>query len=174
MSLQKLFTGLNGALGLYSTVKGVFDASKYNRERKKFLKRAYAEEDGWYRRNYYGDYFNNAASRAAFKRVENTLRRRAQEERARAVLVGATPEYMARGNEQRLRSMENVMTNLASGGDERRRAIDAQHRQNRMALMNNSQQNLSLDERMAASSAMSGFNILQNALLGAKWGRESE
>jgi hypothetical protein len=43
-----------------------------------------------------------------------------------------------------------------------------------MSLMNAQQQNLSMDERMAASSAMSGFGILQNALLGAKWGREEE
>ena len=64
------------------------------------------------------------------------------------------------------------MTNIASGADDRRRAIDAQHRQNRLSLMNAQQQNLSLDERMAASSAMSGFNMLQNALLGANWGKE--
>ena len=75
-------------------------------------------------------------------------------------------------NGQGLQAMENVMTNVASGADDRRRMVDAQHRQNRLSLLNANQQNLTLDERMAASSAMSGFNMLQNALLGAEWGKE--
>lgn len=172
MGLSKLFSGLGGALGLYSTVKGFLDASESKREQNRLLKKADAEEKGWYKRNYYGSYFDSAAARAAIKRVEDTLRRRSGQERARSVIVGATPEHAALRSGQGLRSMENVMTNIASGADDRRRAVDAQHRQNRLSLMNAEQQNLSLDERMAASSAMSGFNMLQNALLGANWGKE--
>ena len=174
MSFPKLFTGLNGALGLYSTVKGLLDSSSAKREQKKLLKKAVAEEDGWYKRNYYGDFYNSTASRAAIKRVEDTMRRNRAQDRARSVVVGATPESVAVRNGQGLRALENVMTGVASNADEMKRRVDAQHRQNRMSLMNAQQQNLSMDERMAASSAMSGFGILQNALLGAKWGREEE
>lgn len=174
MNFPKLFTGLNGALGLYSTVKGMLDSSSAKREQKKLLKKAVAEEDGWYKRNYYGDFYNSTASRAAIKRVEDTMRRNSAQDRARSVVVGATPESLAVRNGQGLRALENVMTGVASNADEMKRRVDAQHRQNRMSLMNAQQQNLSMDERMAASSAMSGFGILQNALLGAKWGREEE
>ena len=102
------------------------------------------------------------------------MRRNSAQDRARSIVVGATPESAAVRNGQGLRAMENVMTGVASNVDEMKRRVDAQHRQNRMSLMNAQQQNLSMDERMAASSAMSGFGILQNALLGAKWGREEE
>ena len=172
MGISNLFSGLGGALGLYSTVKGFLDASKAKKEQKKLLQKANAEEEGWYKRNYYGNYFDNSATRAAIKRVERTLNRRGQQDRARGVLIGATPEYAAMRNGQGLQAMENVMTNVASGADDRRRMVDAQHRQNSLSLLNANQQNLTLDERMAASSAMSGFNMLQNALLGAEWGKE--
>jgi hypothetical protein len=46
------------------------------------------------------------------------------------------------------------------------------HKQSNLALKSAEQQQLSIDERMAKSAAQSGYNLMQNALLGVKWGRE--
>lgn len=172
MSVPMLMTGLNGALGLYSSVKGLFDSADAASRQRKLHKIAKAEEDGWYKRNYYGNFLDNTASRAAVKRVENTLRRQNRQNRAYSAINGATPELAIARNEQGLRSMENVFTNLAANEDDRRMRVDAVHRQNRQALLEGDLKMASDKERAAAGLAGNGLNLLQNAILGVEWGRE--
>ena len=172
MGIPMVFAGLNGALGLYSGVKGIFDASKAKREQKRLMQKAYAEEDGWYRRNYFGDHFNSTATRAAIKRVENTLRRKSEQERAHSRIVGGTPEYALARNEQGMRSVENVLTNAAAMESDRKRSVDAQHRQNRNSLLGNQAGILSNERSMAMQQAGNGLNLLQNAMMGVNWGKE--
>ena len=109
-----IMTGINGALGLYSTVKGLLDSSELKKKQSKLRQDAQNEENAWYRRNYYGNFMDNSASKAAIKRVENTLRRNNEQERARSVITGSTPEMSIARNEQGLRTMENVINNLAA------------------------------------------------------------
>lgn len=172
MSVPMFMTGLNGALGLYSSVKGLFDSASAARRQKKLHKIAKAEEDGWYKRNYYGNFLDNTASRAAVKRVENTMRRQSQQNRAYSAINGATPELALARNEQGLRSMENLFTNLAANEDNRRMRVDAIHRQNRQAFLDKEASMANNDEKVAAKLAGSGLNLLQNAILGVKWGKE--
>lgn len=93
MSAFTILSGLNGALGLYSGVKGLFGAADARDKQKALLKRAAAVEDSWYRRNYFGDFLNNSSARAAIKRVEKTLSRQNKQNRAYAAINGTTPEY---------------------------------------------------------------------------------
>lgn len=172
MALPMIMTGINGALGLYSTVKGMIDSSEAKKKQSKLSQAAQNEENAWYRRNYYGNFMDNSASKAAIKRVENTLRRNNAQERARSIITGSTPEMSIARNEQGLRTMENVVNNLAATDGVRKMNVDTAHKQNNLALKNAEQQQLSLDERMAKSAASSGYNLMQNALLGANWGKE--
>lgn len=174
MSAFTILSGLNGALGLYSGVKGLFGAADARDKQKALLKRAAAVEDSWYRRNYFGDFLNNSSARAAIKRVEKTLSRQNKQNRAYAAINGATPEYSIASNQQGLHTMENLMTNLAAQDDARKQNIDAVHRNNKQALMNSELSNLSMDERMAAQSASNVFNLLEDALMGINWGREDD
>lgn len=174
MSTSMLLTGLNGALGLYSGVRGVFDSASAASRQKKLQAKAKAEEDGWYRRNYYGNYLDSTASRAAIKRLESSLRRQNQQNRAYSAINGATPEYALARNRQNLQSTENLLTNLASMDDERKMKIDAMHRQNRSALLAADMQQASNDEKVAAGLAGNGLNLLQKALLGVEWGKEKK
>ena len=172
MTLPMIMTGINGALGLYSTVKGLLDSSESKKKLSKLRQDAQNEENAWYRRNYYSNFMDNSASKAAIKRVENTLRRNNEQERARSVITGSTPEMSIARNEQGLRTMENVINNLAAADGNEKRNVDLMHKQSNLALKNSEMQQLSLDERMAKSAATSGYNLMQNALLGAKWGNE--
>lgn len=172
MSLSMVFTGLNGALGLYSGVKGVLDKNAASKKAKELRNKAKAEEDAWYKRNYYGNFLDSTAARAAMKRVENSLRRNNEQNRAHSIVMGTTPEYSIARNEQGLRSMENAVTNLAAQDDNRKNQIDAIHRQNKNAFLNSELNELAIDEKMATSAANNGYNLLQNALLGASWGKE--
>lgn len=172
MSASMLLTGLNGALGLYSSVRGIMDSAKEASRQKKLQRMAKAEEDGWYRRNYYGNYLDNSSSRAAVKRVENSLRRSSEQNRAYSAINGATPENAIARNEQSLRSMENVFTNIAAGEDDRKMRVDAMHHQNRQALLAGELAGSRNDEKVSATLARGGLDLLQNALRGVEWGKE--
>ena len=172
VQLSTVFTGLNGAMGLYSGVKGLFDKNEASKKAKELRSRAKADEDAWYKRNYYENFLDSTAARAAMKRVENSLRRNNEQNRAHSVIMGATPEYSIARNEQGLRSMENVVTDLASQADNRKTQVEAVHRQNKNAFLNSDLNELAIEEKMGKSAAYNGLNIFQNALLGASWGKE--
>ena len=172
MNLPLIFSGVNGALGLYSGLKGVLDKNAASKKARQLRDNAKAEEAGWYRRNYYESFMDNTAAKAAMKRVENSLRQNNRQNRAHSVIMGATPEYSVAANEQGLRSMENMMTNMAAQESDRKSQVEALHRQNKNAFLNNELSELANDERMATAAASNGYNIFQNALLGALWGKE--
>ena len=172
MNLPLIFSGVNGALGLYSGLKGVLDKNAASKKARELRDNAKAEEAGWYRRNYYESFMDNTAAKAAMKRVENSLRQNNRQNRAHSVIMGATPEYSVAANEQGLRSMENMMTNMAAQESDRKSQVEAVHRQNKNAFLNNELNELANDERMATAAASNGYNIFQNALLGALWGKE--
>lgn len=174
MSAFTILSGLNGALGLYSGIKGLFDSSKARDKQNDLLKRASALEDSWYRRNYFADYLNGSSARAAIKRVEKTLRRQNEQNRAYAAINGATPEYALARNQQGMNMLENVMSNVAAQSDARKQNVDAAHLQNEQALINRQLSNLSLDEQMSAQSASNAFNLLEDALMGINWGKEDD
>lgn len=172
MGLSMVLTGLNGAIGLYSGVKGMLDRNEASKSAKALRDKAKAEEAGWYRHNYYENYLDSTAAKAAMKRVENSLRRNNEQSRAHSIVTGTTPEYSIARNEHGLRSMENVVTNLAAQDSNRKSQIDVIHRQNKNAFLSNELNDLAMEEKMATSAASNGFNLFQNALLGAKWGKE--
>jgi hypothetical protein len=171
--LPKVLKGLNGALGLYSGVKGVLDKNAASKKAKELRDRAKAEEEAWYRRNYYESFIDSTAARAAMKRVENSLRRNNEQNRAHSLVMGATPEYSVARNEQGLRSMENVVTNLAAQDDNRKKQVEALHRQNKNAFLANELNDLAMEEKMAMTAANNGYNLFQNALLATRWGNET-
>lgn len=172
MSAFTILSGLNGALGLFSGIKGMFDSGKARRKQESLMRRAAAMEDSWYKRNYFEDYLNNSSARAAIKRVENTLRRQNEQNRAYAAVNGATPELVIARNQQGLNALENVMSNIAEQGDNRKRSVDAAHLQNSQSLNSQQLSKLSLDEKMAAQSATNGLNLFRDALMGLNWGNE--
>lgn len=166
--ISALLTGIAGGLKLYSGVKGMFG----DNSAKRLLDKSRASEEAWYKRNYYNDYLNNSMSRAAIKRVEDTLSRNSRQNRAYAAINGVTPEYTLAANGQGLTSMENVLNNLAARESERRMSVDAQHQQNVNNL--NSQQltwqnNIA---RQADSDLMGGLSLIASAVDGVNWGKE--
>lgn len=172
MVKTNLLNGLTGALGLYSGVKGLFDSASLARKQKRLLADAKAEESAWFKRNYYGNYLENSMAKAALKRVENTLHRQNAQNRAYARVNGATPELTRARNAQGLRSMENLMTNMATQSDTRRENIYAQHMQNKNAFRNRELAMLQYEEQRAGNSMLGGAQLVKNALLGMNWGKQ--
>ncbi len=174
MDVFSILSGVNGALGLYSGVKGMFDSSKARHKQEKLLRDAARLEDSWYRRNYFSDYLNSTSSRAAIKRVENTLRKQNEQNRAYAAINGATPELTIARNQQGMNMLDSMMSNIASQSDAIKREVDATHLKNQQGLAAQQISNLSLDEKMAAQSASNGFDLFKDALMGLNWGNETD
>ncbi len=174
MALLSILSAANGALGLYSGIKGMFDSAKARDKQERLIKDTSRMENDWFRRNYFGDYLNSSSSRAAIKRVENTLRKQNEQNRAYAAINGATPELAIARNQQGMNMMDNLMTNLASQSDAIKRDVDAAHLRNRQAIAARELSNLSLDEKMAAQSATGGFDLFKDALMGLNWGNEKD
>ncbi len=173
MGISGILSGVSGAVGLYNGVKGLFDSANAARKQKQLIADAKADESAWFKRNYYRNYLDDTMTRAALKRVEQTLHNQNRQNRAYAAINGATPEYSIARNEQGLRSMENIMTNIASQSDTDRRNVENMHRQNVSALRNAQLNNLYSDERVAAADALGGMKLLNDALAGLNWGRET-
>lgn len=173
MVIPGIIAGISSGMGLISGVKGVFDSRRAARKQKKLLNEGKASESAWYKRNYYGDYMDSTMARAALKRVEKTLRTRNKQNRGYAAINGATPELELARNRQNAELLENVATGLAQQDSANKSRIDSIHQQNLNALRNNQLAQLQMDEQAGAQAASQGFALLNNALMGVNWGKES-
>ena len=172
MVFSTITAAASGAMGLFSGVKGLFDSAKAARKRKALMREGKAAEAAWYRRNYYGDFMNDTATRAAMKRVEDTLSRNSRQNRAYAAVTGATPEISLARNEQGLDALGNVVTNIAAQEDSRRASVDAQHLQNQSSLYNQELQNLMYNDSGADEELLGGVSLIEQAIEGVNWGNE--
>ena len=170
--LSGIMTGLTGGLQLYSGVKRLFGERERKREAERILANARANEQAWYKRNYYNDYFNSSMARAAMKRVEDTLSRNSRQNRAYAAVTGATPEFSLARNEQGLNALDNVATNIASQESEKRASVDAQHLQNQSSLYNQELRNVMYDDSGGDAELLGGVSLIERAIEGVNWGNE--
>lgn len=163
---------MTGALGLYTGIKGMFDSANAANKQRRMLSDSKADEEAWFKRNYYGNYLDSSIARAALRRVEKTLHRTNGQNRARAVVTGETPELSLARNEQSMRAMENVMSNLAENEAARKERVDAQHRANVNALRGKEMVMLQNDEQIANSDILGGAQLIRNAVAGMNWGKQ--
>lgn len=172
MALSGIIGGASAVMGLASGVKGLFDSQRAARKQRKMLNEAKASESAWYKRNYYGDYMNTSMARAALKRVERTMRSQNKQNRGYAAVNGATPELELARNRMAVEQLGNVATGLAAQDSANKSRVDSIHNQNMSALRSNQLGDLRMQEQAGAQAAEQGFGLLNNALLGVKWGKE--
>ena len=172
MYKTNLLSSMTGALGLYAGVKGMFDSANAANKQRRMLSDAKAEEDAWFRRNYYGNYLDSSMARAALRRVEKTLHRANNQNRARAVVAGETPELTLARNEQGLRSMENVIGNITENDTVRKERVESAHRANVNAIRNKEMAILQDDEQVANNDILGGAQLIRNAVAGMNWGKQ--
>ena len=139
----------------------MFDSANAANKQRRMLSDAKAEEDAWFRRNYYGNYLDSSMARAALRRVEKTLHRANNQNRARAVVAGETPELALARNEQGLRSMENVIGNITENDTARKERIESAHRANVNAIRNKEMAMLQDDEQVANNDILGGAQLTE-------------
>lgn len=172
MDITRILSGITGGLGLLSGVKGMFDSARAADAQKQAMADAKALEQGWYKRNYYGNYLENSASRGLLKRVEQMMRKQNEEARAASAVTGNVPEAAIARQTENNRTVENVAAGIAAQSATHKTSVDSQHLQNQMALNQQRMQQLQMDEQEATGFSSSGFGLIGSALQGLEWGRE--
>ena len=169
MEPSAVLTGISGGLKLFSGIKGLFDGDS---DAKRLFDNTRAAEQAWYKRNYYNDYLNSSMARAAIKRVEDTLSRNARQNRAHAVIAGGTPEYSLAASAEGLRSMDSLLTDLASRESQRRQSVDSQHLENLSSFADNETSWNRSVKLQADKDLANGLELIADAVKGVKWGKE--
>ena len=163
---------MSGALGLYAGIKGMFDSAEAVRKQRGLLSSAKADEDAWFRRNYYGNYLDSSMAKAALKRVEKTLHKMNRHNRARAAINGETPEHTIARSEQGLQALEGVIGKIAANDSARKERIDSAHRANVNSLRNREMAMLQQEEQLANNDILGGAQLIRNAVAGMNWGKQ--
>lgn len=66
---------VNAGIGLASGIMGGIKSGKATK-RQQLINSQEAKNEAWYNRNYYQNYLDSSESRAAIKRVEDTMKKR--------------------------------------------------------------------------------------------------
>ncbi len=164
MILTGIAAGASALGGIASSIIGASKASKAAKQQQQAIDSQKAQNEAWYNRNYYSNYMNSNQAQAAIKRVEDTLRRRNQEAQASAAVTGATPEAQVaqQANDQSL--MSDVVSNLASKGDDVKRGVDAQNQANQQNMLGMQMAQHQANEAGGSQLASNGGSMISSAL----------
>lgn len=170
MILSAIAAGASLANGIY----GMFKSADAAKEQKNLLKQQEAKNNAWYERNYYQNYLDSSESKAAIKRVEDTMRRRNQEAQATAAVIGGTQEGVLaqQANDQQL--MSDTVANLAARSDAKKEQVDAVNNQNQQNIMGQRIGQSATSESGAAQMGANGLGLIGQALQGVNWGKSGK
>lgn len=157
--------GLVGAgMGLASGIYGGIKSAKAAKKQEQLISKQEAENDAWYNRNYYQNYLDSSESRAAIKRVEDTMKKRNQEAQATAAVIGATPEAVLAQQENDQKLMSDTVGNLAARADARKEQIDAVNQQNQQSIANARMGQQQANESGGSQLMGNGLGLIGSAL----------
>lgn len=155
---------LSLAGGVASGIMGGIKAGEAAKAQQAAIDRQRAKNDAWYNRNYYGNYLDSAEAKAAMKRVEDTMRRRNQEEQAGAAVSGGTQEAVIARQENDQKMMGEVAGNLAARGDAVKRRVDAQKQAMDESLLDRQMAQYQASEKGYSEMMKDGFRNSGSAI----------
>jgi len=170
MILSAIGAGASLANGIY----GMFKSADAVKKQKRLINQQEAKNNAWYERNYYQNYLDSSESKAAIKRVEDTMRRRNQEAQATAAVTGGTQENVLaqQANDQQL--MSDTVANLAARSDAKKEQVDAVNNQNQQNILGQKMAQASSDEEGTAQMGNNSLGLISQALQGVKWGKSGK
>lgn len=157
--------GLIGAgLGLAGGIYGGIKSANAAKKQEQLINTQQAKNNAWYNRNYYQNYLDSSESRAAIKRVEDTMKKRNQEAQATAAITGGTPEAVLAQQENDQKLMSDTVGNLAARSDARKEQVDAVNQQNQQNIMNMKMGQLQQNEAGGSQMMSNSLGLLGSAL----------
>ena len=159
--------GVSAAAGGTQMGIGSAKARKAARDARRAMQKARADEDAWYRDEYYTDEIDRSGAKRMMQRVEQTLTNQANQARGAAAVSGATPGALAAQQAASQQIVADTMSNIAAMDSDRKSRVSQQHQHN---LAGFAQGDIDLaNQQQAAGSEMvgSGANMLGNAATAA-------
>lgn len=157
--------GLIGAgISLASGIAGGIKSAKAARKQEELINKQEAKNEAWYNRNYYQNYLDSSESRAAIKRVEDTMKKRNQEAQATAAVTGATPEAVIAQQENNQKLISDTIGSLAARSDAKKEQIDAINQHNQQNIANARMGQLQANEAGGSQLMGNGLGLIGSAL----------
>lgn len=158
--------------GLASGIAGGIKSAKAAKEQQRLIDEQERKNDAWYNRNYYQNYMDSTEAQAAMKRVENTLKKRNQEARATAAVMGATPEAAVAQQQANNEILDETATGLAAQATARKAQVDAINQQNENNITQARLGQSQIKEQGNAQLMDNGLGLIGSALSMQEWGKK--
>lgn len=155
---------VSAGIGLASGIMGGIKSGKAAKKQEQLINSQEAKNEAWYNRNYYQNYLDSSESRAAIKRVEDTMKKRNQEAQATAAVTGGTPESVLAQQENDQKLMSDTIEGLAARADARKEQIDAVNQQNQQNIANAHMGQQQMNEAGGAKLMGIGLGSIVNGL----------
>lgn len=155
---------VSAGIGLASGIMGGIKSGKAAKKQEQLINSQEAKNEAWYNRNYYQNYLDSSESRAAIKRVEDTMKKRNQEAQATAAVTGGTPESVLAQQENDQKLMSDTIEGLAARADARKEQIDAVNQQNQQNIANARMGQQQMNEAGGAQLMGIGLGSIVNGL----------
>lgn len=148
---------IGAAISLGAGIYGGIKASKQRKEYDNKLGQTQADNEAWFKSNYYQDYTQRADSQNLLRNLRNTLDRENKRTAGVAAITGATPEAQAAAKQQANNVIAETYGNLGALGQQYKDSVMNQYLQrkdayNQMGLAN-------IDAK-----AQSGENLMYNSM----------
>lgn len=171
---MSIIAGISAGIGALGALGGVLGSRSAAKRQQRALENQEANNEAWYRRNYYGDYLNSVEANNAIRRVKDTLAERSKAARARQVVAGGTPEQAIAAEQEYAKSVADVMGNLAAQGDAYRREVDARKAQMDANVGGHRQAIASQQQAANASLMGAGLRAVMSGLSQFDFGKKKE
>ena len=162
--------GLGGALQLGSTIYGLAESSRVNKEAQKEQDKRRAENKQWYNQKKNEDYMMRSDVQNVLRKQRELLDEQYKRARATNIVAGGTDESLALQQREANKIVGDTMADIAANASAYKDSVEQQYRAQENALSEQQQQIYTNRANAIASAASqaagAGANLLQSGLEG--------
>lgn len=150
---------ISAGLGLAGTVMGGIKAGQERKRMQSYLSGMNADNEGWYNKEYYGDYTQRSDTQALIKNMRDTMREQTKRTESTAAITGATPEMTNVAKENANKVISDTYSRVGAMGQQYKDKVQDRY-------MSRKQQLNAQEMDMMNQSAGSYENLMSNSLSG--------
>jgi hypothetical protein len=162
--------GLGGALQLGSTIYGLAESSRLNKEAQAELQKRRNENKQWYNQKMNQDYMMRSDVQNVLRKQRELLDEQYKRARATNIVAGGTDESLALQQREANKIVGDTMADIAANASSYKDAVEQQYRAQEDSLSQQQQQiyanQANATAQAASQAAGAGANLLQSGLEG--------
>lgn len=170
MIASAISAGLGGLMQVGSTIYGLAESSRLNKEAQGELNKRRSENQQWYNQKMNEDYMMRSDVQNVLRKQRELLDEQYKRARATNIVAGGTDESLALQQREANRVMGDTMADIAANASAYKDNVEQQYRAQENSLSQQQQQIYTNQANAVASAAGqaagAGANLLQSGLEG--------